>query len=86
MRALDRTGFTGILQFAIDASLAHRFGSSGVASLAGPTVSQADEILEGVGEFVEAGKTNKIRREAANAIPFANIRKEVRDVIAGAGQ
>jgi len=71
LRAFERTGFTGAYQFGIDATLAHRFGSSGFGALLGPTASQAEEILEGIGNLKE-GDPGKLRTEAAKAIPIVN--------------
>ncbi len=81
IRAVDRTGFTGIAQWGLDATLAHRFGSSGVASILGPAYSQADEILEAAGMYREAGSTNKINRELVNAVPILNAHKPSRDAM-----
>lgn len=83
-RAFERTGMLGVLQFASDATLAHRFGSSGLGALLGPTGSQADELMEGTGKLRESlgGKkadTGKLKREAVNAVPFVNVHKEWRD-------
>lgn len=76
-RALERTGFTGAYQFGLDATLAHRFGSSGFGALLGPTASQGEEILEGIGQLRE-GDPGKLRREAAKAIPIVNRSKDLR--------
>ena len=83
LRALDRTGLTGIFQFALDATLAHRFGSSGLAALGGPAMSQAEELMEAAGVYIETGKTSKLRREAANAVPIANTSRGFRDYVIG---
>lgn len=79
-RALERTGFTGAYQFGIDATLAHRFGSSGFGALLGPTASQAEEFLEGVGEARE-GNIDKLRREAVKAIPIVNRSSTAREFL-----
>jgi len=79
-RALERTGFTGAFQFGLDATLAHRFGSSGFGALMGPTASQAEEVLEGIG-MAREGNLTKLRRESAKAIPFVNRSKALRQEV-----
>lgn len=85
-RAMERAGFLGAFQFASDAMLAHRFGSPAIAQLAGPTVSQTNELIEGAGKAME-GNMRPMAREVANAVPIANVipsvRKEITDSIAG---
>jgi hypothetical protein len=85
-RAIERAGFLGIFQFASDALFAHRFGSPAVAQLAGPAVSQTNEIIGAAGEAMD-GKPRPLARQAVNAIPGANVipsvRKDLVDSMAG---
>lgn len=81
IRAIDRTGMTGAFQFAIDATYAHRFGSSGVSQIAGPAISQFDQLVfKGIGMALE-GNTNKLKYELVNAIPIINTNKKIRNDI-----
>jgi len=80
VRAVDRAGFTGVFQFGLDAVYAHRFGASSISQLAGPTASQAEQIVRGVGMAFE-GDTSKLELELANSIPFANTHRPARDEI-----
>ncbi len=83
--AVDRAGFTGAFQFGLDAMYAHRFGSPAIANLAGPTISQLNELIEGLGAASE-GKPRKLARAAVTAVPLVNvipgIRKKITDAIA----
>lgn len=78
LRGLDRVGFTGVGQFAVDAVYAHRFGSSGFTQMFGPTASQTEHMLRGIGQALE-GDTSKLELELANAVPIANTYKPARD-------
>ena len=80
IRAVDRTGFTGVMQFGLDAALAHRFGSTGLGSILGPTASQIEQTGKGLGQL-SAGKTTAIEKAVVNAIPGANFNKETRSAI-----
>lgn len=86
VRAIDRAGFTGIAQIGIDATLAHRFGSSGLAQILGPTASQIDQVaFKGVGEVIEDYKKEgesdfrKLKQEGVKAIPGVNVIPSVRN-------
>jgi hypothetical protein len=84
MRAVDRAGFTGAFQIAIDAFYAHRFGNSGISQIAGPALSQLDQLaLEAVPKALglggEKASTATLKTELTNAIPIINANKATRD-------
>jgi len=85
-RGVERTGLFGPGQYWYDSSQANKFGSSGVQQILGPTVTQANEIVEGI-ENARKGKPKKLANEIVNAIPFANVhkptRKKIVEAIAG---
>ena len=82
VRAVDRTGFTGVMQFGLDATLAHRFGSTGLGAVLGPTASQFEEAaFKGLGQLKETGNTSVLQNATINAIPFANANKGARETL-----
>lgn len=80
LRALDRTGMTGIFQIGMDIGFAHRFGSTGPEQALGPTVTQLEGLREGVSRAIE-GNQGKLQREVVTAIPFVNVSKKTREPV-----
>ena len=81
-RAIERTGFTGAIQFALDALFAHRFGSAAVAPLLGPAASQIGDAIEAAGQTIDSDgrKLQSIENEIINAVPGVNSIKPLRDM------
>ena len=80
MRAVDRTGLTGIGQMAIDSLYAHRFGRSGLTQILGPMASQLDDLAAASGEAIE-GDFEPVREEIAKGIPVVSQKKEWREEV-----
>lgn len=80
IRGIDRSGFTGVVQLVLDSFMAHRFGSEPGLQILGPTATQANEIIKGIGLAAE-GNPRVLANAASKAIPIINVipkkRKEI---------
>lgn len=71
-RAMDRAGFTGGLQPAVDMLWGQRFGKPGIVQALGPTVVQASSISEAIHELAAKGKSKALIYQIISGIPGYN--------------
>ena len=79
LRAVERTGFLGPVQFLMDAARAERFGSGPVEALMGPVVTRLVSYLEGIADLMTQGEKEKILREIIKSIPIVASTPAIRD-------
>jgi len=78
---VQRSGFLGSTQFALDALTAHQFGAAPVDPLLGPSISRASGLLQGVSVLSIGGSPDKLRTELLKAIPGLSISPALREAI-----
>ena len=79
LRAVERTGFLGPVQFLMDAARAERFGSGPVEALMGPVVTRLVSYLEGIADLMTQGEKKKLLREIVKSIPIVASTPAIRD-------
>lgn len=79
-RAMERTGFLGSLQFAVDAANAHKFGGQILDPVLGPTVSTATNLFEGAAKITMGESPDKLRSQVLKQIPGLSLSPALREM------
>ena len=80
MRAMERTGFFGSLQFAIDAANAHKFGGQVLDPILGPTVSTATGLFQGAARITMGDSPDQLRTQVLKQIPGLSLSPALREM------